>query len=75
MLLRVVVRCVFPTGENKDCGDEGVGGGGVSLADGVFYGTAHSFVILFRIINIGAVPSMWGIAALVPLDEKTTASR
>jgi hypothetical protein len=35
----------------------------VSIGDGVFYGTTHAFVIIFMISDVGAVPSVWGIAA------------
>jgi hypothetical protein len=50
---------VFPTGEDEECGVKGVGGGIVDICDGVFHGTANAFVVVFKISDVGAVPSVW----------------
>jgi hypothetical protein len=53
---------VFPTGEDEECGAVGVGGSGVRTGDGMFHGTAHAFVVILWVIDVGAVPCVRGEA-------------
>jgi hypothetical protein len=36
----------------------------VSIGDGMFHGIAHAFVVVFRIGDVVAVPSVWSIVAV-----------
>jgi hypothetical protein len=59
----VTVRCVFPTREGEECSAWGVGRGVVGASDGVFHSSAHAFVVVFRVCNVGAVLCVFGIDA------------
>jgi hypothetical protein len=39
-----------------------VGGGSVSTNDGVLYGAAHALVVVLRVSDVGALPSVRGLA-------------
>jgi hypothetical protein len=62
-VFRSAVWCVFPSGEYEDGGPRCVGGCGVGASDCVSHGFAHAFMIVFRVGDVGAVPSVWGAAA------------
>jgi hypothetical protein len=57
------LACVFPSREDEVCRVGGVVRGDVDACDGVFHGAAHSFMIVSRICDVGAVPCVWGVAA------------
>ena len=62
-VFRVAVWCVFPSGENEDGSAGGVCVCKVCAGDCMFHGTAHAFVIVFGICNVGTLPCVWSITA------------
>jgi hypothetical protein len=58
----VAIRRVFPSGEDKDGGARGEGGGGVDTDDGVFHVAAHALVVVFRVCDVSAGTCVWGVA-------------
>ena len=59
----VAVGCVFPSGEYEDGCAGCVGGCEVRAGDCMFHGSAHAFVVVFGVGDVGALPCVWGIAA------------
>jgi hypothetical protein len=55
--------CVFPSGEYEDGCARCVRGCEVCAGDCMFHGAAHSFVVVFWVGDVGAVPCVWGIDA------------
>ena len=62
-ILGVAVWGVFPTGEYEDGSAGGVCGCAVCAGDCMFHGSAHTFVVVFGVGYVGALPCVWGIAA------------
>jgi hypothetical protein len=63
-VIGVAVWCGFPLGEDEDGCAGGVGRRGVGIGDGVFHSPAHAFVAIFLVSDVGAVPFVWGFAAV-----------
>jgi hypothetical protein len=54
---------VFPTGEYEDGGAGEVSWCGVGASDCMFHGASHAFVVVFRAVDVSAVPYVWYVAA------------